>query len=141
MRTEDFKFMREALVEAKKAEQNGEVPIGCVIVNEKKIISRSGNMVETLCQASEHAEMRALKKAAEILGGYRLKNATLYTTLEPCPMCAGAIKLYRIKRVVCGARDYKKGAASSAYRIVSAEFGVLEDECEKILKDFFKKIR
>lgn len=141
MKTEDFFYMREALKEAVSARERGEVPIGCVIVNEGKIIARESNRMEELHQANAHAEMLTLQKASEKLGDYRLTDATLYTTLEPCPMCAGAIKLYRIKRVVCALRDYKKGGASSVFNIIPAEFGILEDESERLIKDFFRTLR
>lgn len=143
-------FMNEAIKEAKKAETLGEVPIGAVIVHQDQIIARSHNLRETTQNALTHAELMAIQEACKVLGSWRLENTTLYVTLEPCPMCAGAILQSRIPRVVYGARDPKAGSVHSLYRLLNdsrlnhecevAE-GVLADECSTLLTNFFKKIR
>lgn len=141
MKTEDFIFMKEALRLAKEAYDVGEVPIGAVIVDNGEIIACGKNEMESGADATLHAEMIAIRGASKAKGAWRLDNATLYTTLEPCPMCAGAIKNSRISRVVVGARDLKNGACGSVYSICEAEFGILEEESEALLKEFFKKLR
>lgn len=143
-------FMREAMIEAKKAEALGEVPIGAVIVYQDKIIARSHNLRESTQNAVTHAELMAIQEACKVLGSWRLEETTLYVTLEPCPMCAGAILQSRIPRVVYGARDPKAGCVDSLYRLLNdSRFnhecdvteGVLADECGSLLTHFFKGIR
>lgn len=143
-------YMREAIKEAEKAFENGEVPVGAVIVHEGRIIGRAHNQVEQLKDATAHAEMIALTQASAALGDWRLEGTDLYVTKEPCPMCAGAIVLSRVKRVVFGARDEKAGAAGTKMNILSdgclnhkveVEAGVEEDQCRELLLSFFKKRR
>ena len=141
-------FMKEALKQAKKAASIGEVPIGAVIVQDGKIIARGYNKRETKKNALLHAEVDAINKACKKLGGWRLPNAEIYVTLEPCPMCMGAIISARIDRLYFGAYDEKSGAASSVTDLSSAlphkvltVGGVMEEECKKILTDFFKELR
>lgn len=147
----DEKYMKEALKEAKKAAQKGEVPVGAVIVKNGKIIARGHNLRESKQDPTMHAEIVAIKKAARKLENWRLAGCTLYVTVEPCPMCAGAIVQSRIGRVVYGARDPKAGAVASLYTILTDRRlnhqvsviteGVLEEECSEILKSFFKRLR
>ena len=143
-------FMREALKEAKKAYRKVEVPIGCVIVKDNKIIAKAHNLRETKKKAIAHAEILAIEKACEKLDAWRLEDCELYVTLEPCAMCAGAIINARIKKIYIGAMDEKGGAVGSKINLlkdiklnhsVEYETGILKDECSKILKDFFKKLR
>ncbi len=142
--------MREAIKEARKAEASSEVPVGALLVYQEKIIARAHNQVELLQDASAHAEMLAITMGSNYLHNFRLSEMTLYTTLEPCPMCAGAILLARLKRVVFGASDFRMGAAGSlcdlfhqASKIHSLEVrgGVLASECGLLLKQFFQKRR
>lgn len=144
------KYMLEALKEAKKAYDLGEVPVGAVIVRNEEIIGRGYNLRETMKDPTLHAEIIAIKEAAKKLGGWRLIDSTLYVTIEPCSMCAGALVNSRIDNLVIGAKDPKMGACGSIINIVEHEkmnhklnvtFGVLEDECSKIMKDFFKNLR
>lgn len=145
----DEKFMRHAIRRAEAAEALGEVPIGAVIVKDGKIISSGKNMRETKTNALLHAEITAIDRACKKLGAWRLCDCTLYVTLEPCPMCAGAIINSRIKRVVFGAYDKKAGAFGSVMDINSfplnhkceVRSGVLEDECASLLSDFFRELR
>lgn len=146
----DIEFMREALAEAKKAFDLGEVPIGAVVVLENEIIARGHNLVETLNDATAHAEMVVLKSAAAYLGNWRLLNATLYCTLEPCSMCAGAMILSRIKRLVWAAPDLRHGADGSLVSLmrhphpihqVEITSGVLVDDAKLLMQDFFKMRR
>ncbi|QPR67239.1 nucleoside deaminase [Lysinibacillus macroides] len=146
----DQQFMQEALIEAKKAEALGEVPIGAVVVYNGEIIARAYNLRETSQNATTHAELIAIQEACKKVGSWRLENTTLYVTLEPCPMCAGAILQSRIPRVVYGARDPKAGCVDSLYRLLNdARFnhecevteGILAAECGQILTDFFKALR
>lgn len=145
----DTLFMREALVEAQKAYALGEVPVGAVIVHDGKIISRGYNRRETGKTSIGHAEMEAIGGACQALGTWRLSGCALYVTLEPCPMCAGAVINSRIGRLVFGARDPKAGACRSVVELFSLPFnhrpqiseGVLRDECSRILKDFFQSLR
>jgi tRNA(adenine34) deaminase len=147
---EDSLFMRQALVEAQKAYHIKEVPVGAVVVLGDKIIARAHNSVESLLDPTAHAELICLRKAAAAIGNWRLLNATLYTTLEPCSMCAGALFLARVLRVVFGAYDLRHGAAGSfvdlfakphpIHRLI-IKGGVLADESSKLLKDFFRKRR
>lgn len=144
------KFMLEALKEAEKARKLGEVPIGAIIVLNDEIIARAHNLRETTQSATTHAELLAIEQACKKIGSWRLEETTLYVTLEPCPMCAGAILQSRIPRVVYGARDLKAGCVDSLYRLLNdARFnhecevteGVLTDECGNILTEFFKSLR
>lgn len=139
--------MNEALKEAKKAEVMDEVPVGAVIVQNGGIISRGCNLRETCKDATAHAEIIAIRAACKALGTWRLDNCDMYVTLEPCPMCAGAIVAARIKRLFIGALDGKSGACVSLFNItndsklnhqVEIAYGILYDECSGILKDFFK---
>ena len=141
--------MRAALKEAQKAALEGEVPIGCVIVKDNKIISRGRNARETKKNALLHAELVAIDKACKKLKGWRLWECELYVTLEPCPMCCGAIINSRMKKVVIGAMDPKAGAMGSVVDLTSFPFnhkpeiitGVLAEESQGLLKDFFKNLR
>ena len=145
----DLNFMDEALVLAKEAAEEGEVPVGCVIVRRGEIVGRGRNRRETDKSALAHAEMEAINEACRNLGGWRLWECTLYVTLEPCPMCAGAIINARIPRVVYGASDRKCGAARSVCNLFSMEFnhhptvesGIREAECAALLTEFFQKLR
>ena len=143
-------FMKEALKEAKKAYKKLEVPVGAVIVKDGKIIARAHNQKETKYDTTKHAEILAIQKASKKLKSWRLIDCEMYVTLEPCSMCAGAIINSRIKKVYIGAMDEKTGAVGSKLNLfkdytfnheVDFEVGILEDECQKILKDFFKELR
>ena len=146
---EDMAFMREALTLAKEAAAEGEVPVGCVIVRGDKIVGRGRNRRETEKTALGHAEIEAIGDACRNLGGWRLWDCTLYVTLEPCPMCAGAIINARIPRVVFGAKDAKCGACGSVCDLFSMAFnhhpqvtdGVLAEDAQNLLTDFFKTLR
>lgn len=144
------KYMKEALKQAKKAYALGEVPIGCVIVHEGKIIGRGYNRRNTDKNTLAHAEITAINKASKIIGDWRLEECTLYVTLEPCQMCAGAIVQARIPEVVMGCMNPKAGCAGSILNIlempefnhqVSVTRGVLEQECSDMLKLFFTELR
>jgi len=146
----DEYWMKAALAEAEKALELGETPIGSVIVRDGRIIGRGGNRVETLRDPTAHAEILAIGAAAETTGYERLVDATLYVTIEPCPMCAGAIMLARVPRLVFGAYDPKAGACGSLYDIcrdtrlnhtVDVVSGVLAAECASILEIFFRALR
>jgi len=146
----DVFFMHEALKQAEKAAELDEVPVGAVIVADGEIIAGAHNMRETAQDATAHAELMAIQRACEVLESWRLTGCTLYVTLEPCPMCAGAIVLSRLDRVVFGAHDPKAGACGSLMNIPEdGRFnhrpevvpGVLAEECGMLLKDFFKKKR
>lgn len=143
--TQDKKFMRMAIDEAKKALIEEEVPIGAVVVCGGRVIGRGHNLVETLCDATAHAEMQAITAAASTLGGKYLKECTLYVTVEPCVMCAGALAWSQIGRVVYGADDPKRGYTTVGGAIFHprtvVESGVLREECEVLMKDFFKGLR
>ena len=147
---EKEKFMKEALKEAKKAYDKLEVPVGCVIVKNGKIIARSHNLKETKKDTTKHAEMIAIEKASKKIDAWRLLDCDMYVTLEPCSMCAGAIINARIKNLYIGTMDKKTGAAGSVLNLfedftfnhkVTVETGILQEQCEKILKDFFKELR
>jgi tRNA(adenine34) deaminase len=147
---QDEDFMREAIKEAKKAEERSEVPIGAVIVMEGRIVARAYNLRETEQNAIAHAELLAIDQACKDIGSWRLEESTLYVTLEPCPMCAGAIILARVKRVVYGAADPKGGCCGTLMNLLGDErfnhqsevtSGVLEKECGQMLSDFFRGIR
>lgn len=144
----DEKYMYEALLEAEKARDEDEVPVGAVIVRNGEIIARAYNTREKDKNALYHAEIKAIDEACKLLHGWRLVGCTLYVTLEPCPMCAGAIINSRIERVVYGAPDNKAGAFGTMinlndYPLFKPEItsGVLKEECSQILSDFFKKKR
>lgn len=145
----DALFMKEALLCAQTSAENGEVPVGAVIVKDGQIISRGHNRRETGKNALYHAELEAIDGACKALGGWRLWQCELYVTLEPCPMCAGAIINARIKRVVFGARDKKAGSCGSVVNLYELPYnhrpqlsgGVLEDECAAVLREFFQKLR
>ena len=143
-------FMAEALIEAKKAFEKNEVPIGAVIVIDGKIIARAHNLREILQKTATHAEMLAIEEANEKTGFWRLEDATIYTTVEPCMMCAGAIVQARLKRVVYGTRDFKAGCGGTIYNLLTDERfnhqcevigNVMESECKAILSTFFKQLR
>ncbi|MBR2279411.1 MAG: nucleoside deaminase [Ruminococcus sp.] len=142
-------YMNEALKQAEIAYELGEIPIGAVITQNGKIISSAYNRRETGKNALYHAELEAIHKACEKLGGWRLWNCELFVTLEPCPMCAGAIVNARIPKVYFGAYDKKNGACGSYIDLMNTENnfrpevtgGILEDKCSELIKDFFKKLR
>lgn len=144
------KFMKAALKEAKKAYDKLEVPVGAVIVKDGKIIARAHNLKETKFDTTRHAEILAIQKASKKLNSWRLLDCEMYVTLEPCSMCAGALINSRIKKVYIGASDEKTGAIGSVLNLlddytfnhkVEYEKGILQDECEELLKDFFKNLR
>lgn len=150
LENKDHHYMQEALEEAKKAAALGEVPIGAVIVYKDEIIARAHNLRETTQNALTHAESMAIQEACSKIGSWRLEETTLYVTLEPCPMCAGAILQSRVPRVVYGARDIKAGCVDSLYRLLNdprfnhectVTEGVMAEECGQILTDFFKALR
>ena len=145
----DEQYMEMALELAKEAALEGEVPVGCVIVCDGQVVGRGRNRRETAKTALGHAEIEAIADACKNLGGWRLWKCTLYVTLEPCPMCAGAIINARIPRVVYGASDDKCGAVRSVCGLFDmkfnhhpkVEYGILEEECAQLLKEFFAKLR
>ncbi|MGL5206729.1 MAG: tRNA adenosine(34) deaminase TadA [Acidaminococcaceae bacterium] len=148
--SDDKKYMGIALSEAQKAAELGEIPIGAVLVLDGEIIAKAHNMRETWKDATAHAEMIVIREACEKLDRWRLSGATLYVTIEPCPMCAGAIVMSRITRLVYGSPDSKAGAAESLFNVVNnpalnhtvdVVSGVCAEECTKAMKDFFKKRR
>jgi len=144
------RFMAIALEEAQKAYRKGEVPIGAVIVHDGIVIGRGHNLRETSKDPTAHAEMIAIRAASETLGGWRLIDCDMYVTIEPCPMCAGAIYQSRISNLYIGAMDPKAGAVGSLYNIprderlnhlVNVEYDILQEPCSRIMKDFFKRLR
>ena len=146
----DEKFMKQALLQAKKAKELGEVPLGCVIVQDGKVIGRGYNRRNTDKSTLSHAEITAIRKASKKLNDWRLEECTLYVTLEPCQMCAGAIVQARVKEVVIGAMNPKAGCAGSILNLftmkqfnhqVQTTYGVCEAECSQILKQFFAGLR
>ena len=141
----DEQFMRKALYEAQRAAEEGEIPIGAVIVCNDRIISRAHNLTEKLHDVTAHAEMQAITAAADLLGGKYLSGCTLYVTVEPCVMCAGAIGWAQIGRIVYGASDEKRGYQLYAPRALHPKAvvtrGVLEAECRQMMQDFFKQKR
>ena len=148
--TEDEKFMKEAIKQAKKAAKIDDVPIGCVIVQDGVIIARGYNQRNKQKTTLGHGEILAIKKAGKVVGDWRLEDCTMYITLEPCPMCAGAIVQARIKKVVIGTMNPKAGCAGSVINLlqmeglnhkVEIEQGILEEECKNLMQDFFKKLR
>ena len=147
---EDERLMRAAIKAAAIAEENGDVPIGAVIVYENQIIGKAYNQREQLADPTAHAEIIALTQAAAAIGSWRLEGCRIYVTLEPCPMCAGALVLSRMDRLIFGCDDSKAGACKSLYNIVQDErlnhrlevtSGVLREECSRLLQDFFQKRR
>lgn len=147
---EQIKFMRAAMREAKKAEKLMEVPIGCVIVQDGKIIARGYNRRKIDKNTLAHAELVAIRKASKRTGDWRLEDCTMYVTLEPCQMCAGAIVQARMKKVVIASMNPKAGCAGSIMNLlqvpafnhqVEIEYGVLQEECSAMLSDFFKRLR
>lgn len=146
----DEKWMKQAIKQAEKAKKLDEVPIGCVIVLGEKIIARGYNRRNTDHTSLAHAEMMAIKKACKKIGDWRLEECTLYVTLEPCQMCAGAIVQSRVKRVVIGAMNKKAGCAGSIFNLLEEDRfnhkaevtrGVLEDECAEMMSTFFRELR
>lgn len=147
---DDERYMSEALTEAQTAAEEGEVPVGAVVVKDGTVIAKAHNLIEGTGHSSAHAEMLAIDAAEKALGAKWLSGCTLYVTLEPCCMCAGAMVLARIDRLVYGARDPKTGACGSVFSIagsddlnhrIEVKEGVLEEECSSVLKDFFKAKR
>ena len=150
MTKEDIKYMKQAITQAKKAASIGEVPIGCVIVFDGKVIGRGYNRRKSDHSTLAHAEIAAIKKASKAMGDWRLEDCTIYITLEPCPMCAGAIVQARIKRCVIAAMSPKSGCAGSILNLlqeerfnhqVEIESGVMEEECASMLSSFFRDLR
>ena len=148
--TEDEKYMKEAMKQARKAYKLGEVPIGCVIVHESKIIGRGYNRRNTDKNTLAHAEITAINRASKVIGDWRLEDCTLYVTLEPCQMCAGAIVQSRMKKVVIGSMNPKAGCAGSVLNLLQMQQfnhqveitrGVLEETCSSMLSAFFRELR
>lgn len=141
----DIRYMTLALQEANKAMQEGEIPVGCIIVSDGHIVGRGHNLTETLQDVTAHAEMQALTAAAQTLGGKYLNDCTLYVTLEPCVMCAGAIGWAQVKRLVYGAPDPKRGfthlAPNALHPKCLIQQGILQDDCAQLLKNFFQTRR
>lgn len=146
----DMDYMGLALEEAKKAYTIGEVPIGAIIVKDGEVIAAAHNLRETGHDATAHAEVMAIRQACEKIGHWRLTGATLYVTIEPCPMCAGALVMSRVARLVYGAADYKAGAVESLFNItnhsglnhrIEVTAGVREEECRSLMKEFFRERR
>ncbi len=147
---ENIKYMKESIKEAKKAEEKLEVPVGAIIVKDGKIIARGYNQKETKLDSTKHAEIIAIQKACKKLKTWRLTGCKMYVTLEPCSMCAGAIIQSRIDKIYIGAMDEKTGSCGSVFNLfedykfnhhVETEYGVCKEECETILKNFFKALR
>lgn len=142
-------FMKEAIKEAKKAYKKEEIPIGAVIVKDGKVIARGHNLKEIKKDTLKHAEIIAIEKASKKLDAWRLEDCEMYVTLEPCPMCAGAIIQSRIKKIYIGTMDEKTGACGSVLNLleypfnhkVEVETGILKEECSQIIKEFFKELR
>ena len=138
-------WMREALKEARVASEEKEIPVGAVVVLNDRIIGRGHNQVEALQDSTAHAEMVAITSASRSINNWRLDGASIYATLEPCPMCAGAISLSRISKCIFGTRDPRFGALESIYQIKDKKLeivsGILENECKELIEDFFKTIR
>lgn len=141
----DRYYMQQALIEAQAAYERGEIPVGAVIVHKDRVIARSHNLTETLNDVTAHAEMQAITSGANMLGGKYLKDCTLYVTVEPCVMCAGALGWAQISRVVYGASDEKRGytkyAPDALHPKTTVTSGVLEDECRALMQDFFQRKR
>lgn len=147
-RQRDERFMRLALAEAQEAFDANEIPIGAVIVSKGRVIARGHNLTETLTDVTAHAEMMAITSASNNLGGKYLPDCTLYVTVEPCPMCAGALGWSQIGRIVYGTRDMKRGfftcfegARSPLHPKTRVEGGVLEEECRAMMQEFFRRLR
>lgn len=141
---DDNYFMKQAYQEAQKAAELGEVPVGAVVVANNTVIARAHNLTEQLNDVTAHAEMQAITAAAGFLGGKYLKGCTLYVTLEPCVMCGGALYWSQLDKVVVGARDPKRGASTKGdlyHPKTTVEFGVMENECQQIIQDFFRDRR
>ncbi|MBQ8968571.1 MAG: nucleoside deaminase [Bacteroidaceae bacterium] len=145
MEKDDNFYMRQALAEAMRAAEAGEIPIGAVVVCRGDIIGRGHNLTETLRDVTAHAEMQALTAAAEALGGKYLQECTLYVTVEPCVMCAGALGWSQVGRVVFGCADEKRGyqhyAPEALHPKTKVAAGILEDECRRLMQDFFRRRR
>ena len=146
----DIQFMRMALRQAEIAAEEGEVPCGAVIVKDGAVIGKAHNQTETLNDPTAHAEVLAITQATQAVGNWRLNGATMYVTKEPCPMCAGALVLARIEKVVWGMTDPIRGGAVSKFQIlntadlnhsVKIETGLMEDDCKAVMQDFFQKLR
>ena len=141
----DERYMRLALDEARQAYAEGEIPIGCVVVCRDRIVARSHNLTETLCDVTAHAEMQSITAAANTLGGKYLTDCTLYVTVEPCPMCAGALGWAQVPRIVFGCPDEKRGYHEYAPRALHPKTavtgGILESECRQLMQDFFREKR
>lgn len=134
-------FMRQALIEAEKAFARGEVPIGAVVVSRDRIIARAHNLTETLNDVTAHAEMQAITSAADYIGGKYLQECTLYVTVEPCQMCAGALYWAQIKNIVFGAADEQRGCIAMGTKLhprTNIQGGLLEEECASLMQDFFR---
>ncbi|REC48837.1 nucleoside deaminase [Chryseobacterium pennipullorum] len=143
MFTDEY-YMKMALQEAEAALEKDEVPIGCIVVSNNRIIARAHNLTETLNDVTAHAEMQAITSAANFLGGKYLKDCTLYVTMEPCVMCSGALAWSQISKVVIGARDEHRGFINkhlSLHPKTEVVTGIMEAECSSIVKDFFKSKR
>ncbi len=142
---QDVRYMKMALEEAQKAYDAGEIPVGAVVVCKGRVVARAHNLTETLCDVTAHAEMQALTSAANTLGGKYLTDCTIYVTVEPCVMCAGAIGWAQVSRVVYGTADDKRGytlyAPKAMHPKAVVACGVLEEECRKLMQDFFKERR
>ena len=145
MENKDEQFMQRALDEARQALREGEIPIGAVVVCKDRIIARAHNLTETLCDVTAHAEMQAITAAANQLGGKYLTDCTLYVTVEPCTMCAGAIGWAQLPRIVYGCADEKRGFHTYAPRAMHPKAtitgGILEEECRQLMQDFFRQKR
>ena len=146
----DQHWMRQALDAAREAQERGEVPIGTCVVSENELVAVSGNRTRTDCDPTAHAEIVALREAASKLGNYRLTGVDVYSTIEPCAMCAGALIQARVRRLIYGAPDERAGAVASRFRICDTDFlnhrieiraGVLEDECRALMQEFFRSRR
>ena len=142
---DDIFYMRQAILEARKAFDRGEIPVGAVVVCRERIIARSHNLTETLNDVTAHAEIQAITAAASTIGGKYLNDCTLYVTVEPCPMCAGALAWSQIGRIVYGASDPKRGFSTISDNMLHPRTvitaGVLREECEALMKIFFAKLR
>ena len=147
--TQDEKWIKKAWMQAKVAAKKGEVPVGAVVVKDGRIIARAHNLRESAKDPTAHAEILAMRRAAKKLGGWRLSGCVLYVTMEPCPMCAGAILHARLDQVVYGASDPKGGAVDSVEHLFTLPYnwtpevhaGLLQAECAQVLKDFFRELR
>ena len=146
----DEQWMAQAIAAAREAEALGEIPVGACVVSEDRMLAIAGNRTRTDGDPTAHAEVVALRAAAKVIGNYRLTNAVVYSTIEPCAMCAGALIQARVKRLVYGARDERAGAVESRFRICDSEFlnhrmelttGVLEEDCRRLMQDFFRSRR